>query len=150
MIVTVKQAKKVWEKDDRRIYELQVEVGGKVMPAKTYSDAIGVEGWSGDVVTYDKPGRNGVEKFLKQAPKEEGYGGSKPSYQPRDDSHIKAQWAIGQAGLLIEDKNDLEGIETLAKDLFAMVDRVKGLPAPDEDEPLPDAPNEEQELPPDW
>lgn len=52
---------------------------------------------------------------------------SKPAYQPREDHHeaIKAQWAIGQA---IAAHGSFEGavIENLAKQLYAMVDRVKG------------------------
>jgi len=53
----------------------------------------------------------------------------------RDDSHIRAQWAIGQAiSHLGGDKDKtLEDVETLAGALFVMVDRVKNpkVDAPD-------------------
>ena len=53
---------------------------------------------------------------------------AKKEWQPRDDSHIKAQWAIGQAmsHFANKDKVSLEDVEKLAGALFEMVDRVKG------------------------
>lgn len=65
------------------------------------------------------------------------YTGStqKKEWQPRDDSAIQAQWAIGQAVQLIgskitanKDGADLEPIEACAKRFFAMIDRVKNSP----------------------
>jgi hypothetical protein len=55
----------------------------------------------------------------------------KQEWQPRDDSHIRAQWAIGQAvsalvALNTDGKLEYGVVEDIAKKLFAMVDRVKG------------------------
>ena len=56
---------------------------------------------------------------------------AKPRYIGRDDSAIRAQWAIGQAINLASVKMDKEAItlpviERYAKELFATVSRVKG------------------------
>lgn len=59
-------------------------------------------------------------------------GGAKPAWQPRDDSAIRAQWAIGQAVTIHMTHAPSKGftrsdeIEKTAKELFSMVDRVKG------------------------
>lgn len=52
---------------------------------------------------------------------------AKKEWTPRDDSHIRAQWAIGQAVSLAvaTHKFGLEDVESDAKWLYAMVDRVK-------------------------
>lgn len=57
---------------------------------------------------------------------------AKPAYQPREDHHeaIKAQWAIGQAvqlhiAVTAKGGEEAQSIEDTAKELFAMVDRVK-------------------------
>jgi hypothetical protein len=60
-------------------------------------------------------------------------GQSKPMpYPKRDDSAIKAQWAIGQAVQLLiasgASSVDRDKLEEQAKELFAMVERVKGQP----------------------
>lgn len=136
--VTTKSAEQVWKSPDgqRVIYKVALDYNGQTLSAKTYSQAIATEGWSGTIESYEKEGRNGAETFVKQPPKENpGYGStsggsSRSNYAPRDDSHIKAQWAIGQAATLVTAAEtgtniDLEAIEALAKDLFAMVDRVK-------------------------
>lgn len=69
-------------------------------------------------------------------------GYQKKEWQPRDDDRIVAQWAIGQATQIaiatrktIDLKSSpLDEIETWAKELFAMVDRVKqGTPTAKED-----------------
>lgn len=76
--VTTKSANQVWASPDgqRTIFELQLEYEGKPVKAKTYSKEISVPGWMGTVETYEKPGRNGVETFVKQPPKEgASYGG---------------------------------------------------------------------------
>lgn len=82
-----------------------------------------------------------------------GYG-AKSNYQPRDDMAIRAQWAIGQAVQLYiaepkksEVKTAKEVVENLAKDLYAMVDRVKNDSAVKEvfgsdSEPMPEMPPE--------
>lgn len=80
-----------------------------------------------------------------------GFGGIQPqssttaSYTPRDDSHIKAQWAIGQATTFylatakidLNAKDRLEIVESLAAEYFAMVERVKSVPVV---EPMPEPP----------
>lgn len=60
------------------------------------------------------------------------YTGStqKKEWQPRDDSAIQAQWAIGQAMSFFTAKSNGKQIaepevEEMAKRLFAMIDRVK-------------------------
>lgn len=80
--VTTKTATSVWKSPDgqREIFELGLEYEGKPVKAKTYSKDIATVGWSGTVETYEKPGRNGSETFVKQPPKEGGsYGGSSGS-----------------------------------------------------------------------
>lgn len=51
---------------------------------------------------------------------------AKNTWQPRDDSHIRAQWAIGQA-MVVFDKEvtNYRQVEEIATHLFKMVDRVK-------------------------
>lgn len=53
-----------------------------------------------------------------------------PAFQKRDDSAIKAQWAIGQAVSLFTSGKDeaISDIEKNAKDFYVMVDRVKAQP----------------------
>lgn len=67
----------------------------------------------------------------------------KPAYQPREDHHeaIKAQWAIGQAVSVYKDKVD--EVETYAKTLFKMVDRVK---ADEPTQPKQDTPVSNEEM----
>lgn len=152
--VKTTSANSVWKSPDgqREIFELQLEYEGKPVKAKTYSKDISTVGWEGTVETYEKQSRNGMETFVKQPPKENsGYPSSTGSghsgtqsggsgYTPRDDSHIKAQWAIGQAvsTLAKDGELDLELTEALAKDLFAMVDRVKSGDAITSPAPEPD------------
>lgn len=45
--------------------------------------------------------------------------------QGKDNSEIKAEWAIGQAIAWLDDKADFSDVEPLARDLFNMVERVK-------------------------
>lgn len=133
--VTTKDAKKIWSAPDgqRSIHEVLLDINGEVAPAKTYSDKIAVVGWTGEVETYEKPGRNGgsPETFVKQVPKENNYaGGGRGNYQPKDEAAIRAMWAIGQAiqwlnGSPKEDADSFSLIGPLASDLFAMVERVK-------------------------
>lgn len=67
---------------------------------------------------------------FKAAPKNNFSGGGGKSYQPRDDNHIRAQWAIGQAMSFFTAKSDKttidpQAVEGMAGQLYAMVDRVK-------------------------
>lgn len=96
--VSVTAAKEVWKSPDgqRTINEVTLDYNGSPVTAKTYSSDIAVVGWSGTVETYEKPGRNGIETFVKQPPKEGGFGqsqshsstgtgGSKYSAKPQGD-----------------------------------------------------------------
>jgi len=75
--------------------------------------------------TIDRSGQFGP-KFKKDFAAGKTFGGSK-----KDEEGIKAQWAIGQAmtyctnRLKATEHIDLTVVEALAKDLFAMTDRVK-------------------------
>lgn len=83
----------IWASPDgqRKIYELTIQLDtGQTVTAKSYSDRL-TTGFVGDIETYEKPGRNGVETFAKQAPKEGGFtpggggfkgGGAKPIADP--------------------------------------------------------------------
>lgn len=131
--VTTRRAEQIWQSPDgqRTIYAVEMDSNGQTARAKTYSKAIATEGFSGEVETYEKAGRDGSETFVKQAQKEGGYGGGR---QPKDNSEIKAQMAIKaavQIGGTFDITNQaamakyLVGIENAAKEIFAMVDRVK-------------------------
>lgn len=70
-------------------------------------------------------------KKFKAEKNPNGYSGG--GKYTRDDSAIRAQWAIGQAIQIAVAKGKLDnpiilwaGMEADAKELFAMVDRVKG------------------------
>lgn len=66
-------------------------------------------------------------QYGKKFKKDQGTSGGRGGYA-RDDNAIRAQWAIGQAvqvTLLSKTPDDQGAIEGLAKDLYAMVDRVK-------------------------
>lgn len=78
-------AEQVWKSPDgqRTIFKVALDTGNGNMEAKTYSGAIGNVGWSGEIITEEKQGRNGAETFVKQPPKEGGFtpyqGGSQKS-----------------------------------------------------------------------
>jgi hypothetical protein len=67
-------AEEVWKSPDgqRVIHKVTLDYNGSAVTAKTYSDAIATVGWSGEVESYEKAGRNGSETFVKQPPKEGG------------------------------------------------------------------------------
>lgn len=137
--VTTKEVKHVWSSPDnsRHINEVTMDYNGKLFKANTFSDKIATEGWSGDVESYEKLGRDGSQTFVKQVPKENSQyqGGTQPipggqrgsgNYVPKDEKAIQAMWAIGQSIAALNDKvEDLQLVEDYAKELFAMVDRVK-------------------------
>ncbi len=70
-------------------------------------------------------------RFYRDKRPDASSGASKSTYQPRDDMAIRAQWAIGQAVNMIGQKvqgetvTAITPIENLAKELYAMVERVK-------------------------
>lgn len=142
-IIQVKtlESKQVWSSPDgqRKIHALKLEYDGNIVTAKTYSNSIAAEGWEGTVELYEKEGRNGLESFVKQPPKEGGYSSGKPkSYQPKDENAIKAMWAIGKATEIAPAPaksapvaDYMATIESYAQELFSMVERVKATPALD-------------------
>ena len=75
--VTTKTSEAVWSSPDgtRTIHKVGLDYQGKTFIAKTYSDAISKIGWSGSVDTEERPGRDGIETFVKQTPKPGGFGG---------------------------------------------------------------------------
>lgn len=77
-----KSSEVIWQKGDRTIWKVGIEIDGKVLEAKTYSRAISQVGFSGDLETYEKEGRPGYppETFVKQPQKEGGYSGGGKSY----------------------------------------------------------------------
>jgi hypothetical protein len=119
-------SEQVWQSSDgqRTIWEVTLKADdGKEYRLKTYSSKIAQMGFEGEVRSYVNPRG---ERFVRQVPS------TKPSFQ-RDDSAIRAQWAIGQAINLASVKMDKEAItlpviEKYAKELFATVSRVKGEP----------------------
>ena len=128
---TTVKAEEVWRSPDgqRILYEvLMNDENGEPVKFKTYSQTIATKDWTGTVESEERSGKRGPETFVKQ-PQKEGFSGGGRSFTPRDDTHIKAQWAIGQA-IILEGSEAVthlkDGLlETLAKELFAMVDRVK-------------------------
>jgi hypothetical protein len=120
-------SEQVWQSSDgqRTIWEVTLKADdGKEYRLKTYSNKIAQMGFDGEVRSYVNPRG---ERFVRQVPTN-----TKPSFG-RDDSAIRAQWAIGQAINLASVKMDKESItlpviEKYAKELFATVSRVKGEP----------------------
>lgn len=162
---TTKAANSVWKSPDgsREIFEVTLDYEGQAVKAKTYSKDIATVGWSGTVDTYEKPGRDGSQTFVKQPPKEGGsygsQGGTKGAYQPKDEKAIQAMWAIGQSvqahvGEPQLDVADLESVKAYAIELNSMVADVKGedatdTSAPDKDvviEDIPDGPVDLSEI----
>lgn len=127
MQVKTINAEQVWTSGDgqRTIWEVTLRAtDGKEYRLKTYSNKIAQMGFEGEVRSYVNPRG---ERFVRQVPV-----AAKPSYS-RDDSAIRAQWAIGQAINLASVKMNKEAItlpviEKYAKELFATVSRVKGEP----------------------
>lgn len=147
--VTTKSIKQIWQSPDgqRTINEVTLDYQGKLFKANTFSNDIASIGWNGDVESYEKEGRSGSQTFVKQALKEGGWSGggqggqsgpptTKPGYVPKDEKAIQAMWAISQSiaahsGSADMDTADPLSVEAYAKELFAMVDRVKtGAEAP--------------------
>jgi hypothetical protein len=123
-------SEQVWQSPDgqKTIWNVVLEADGKQYPLKTFSTKIAEVGFDGDVESYTN--QRG-DRFVKQVPKPVTAGPT--GYQGRDDSAIKAQWAIGQAIALTSATMDkkainMQLIEDYAKQLFATVSRVKGEP----------------------
>jgi hypothetical protein len=132
MKVKTIRSEQVWQSSDgkRTIWEVTVAADGKEYMLKTYSDQIKTIGWEGEVRSYvNERG----DRFLRQVP-----GDDKQGRYKRDDSSIKAQWAIGQAINLASVKMDKEQITLpvivkYAKELYAAVAQIKG-EEPNEDD----------------
>ena len=128
------QEPKKYEGQYGTTYYIKVKLAGHDKPVsigKKQPDAL-KEGYK--VFGTIEPTDFDEDKFKSEKNPNSSYGGSKSSYQPRDDEAIRAQWAIGQAVQLysFEAKEHELGphmnlIEAKAKELFSMVDRVKGL-----------------------
>lgn len=83
MQVVIQDANQIWRSPDgsRKIYEVTyTNDAGTLLKRKTYSDKLGAgKGQSFDVQEYQKEGRNGIETFVKQTPKEDNGYSSGPS-----------------------------------------------------------------------
>jgi hypothetical protein len=128
MQVRTTNIEQLWQSNDglRTIWNVSVkDQGGTEYHLKTYSKQIASLGFNGEVESYLS--KNG-DRFIRQKKK-----ATQASRYQRDDSAIRAQWAIGQAINLASVKMDkaqitLPVIEEYAKQLFATVSRVKGEP----------------------
>jgi hypothetical protein len=123
---------KVWSSPDgqRTIWKVALEADGKKYGMQTFSQKIATIGFEGDVETYKN--QKG-DTFVRQVPRENPTASGNSTYQPRDDKAIQAQMAIKAAidmGRWPEYKNlesEIMGtIESRAKTIYAMIDRVKG------------------------
>lgn len=131
-IVAVGKTVKDWENSYGKFRSYLVQVEGNGEPVAINKKAESDPPVKGDKIFGKIETTEYGQKFKSQ--KKPFSGG----YQ-RDDAAIKAQWAIGQAvqlyGLQLEGikeagLQDVEYLEKQAKELFAMVDRVKsGEPA---------------------
>jgi hypothetical protein len=125
MNVKTTHVEQLWQTPDgtRKIWEVNLKGDdGREYRLKTYSPKISQLGFKGEVKSYVN---FRGERFVRQV-----LSAPKPSFT-RDDSAIRAQWAIGQAINLASVKMDKDAItlpviETYAKELFATVSRVKG------------------------
>lgn len=112
---------------------------GDIINGSIETTAFSEDKWHGEAPA---PGAGG---FTGPTPQASTASTAGTGYTPRDDSHIKAQWAIGQATTFylatakieLGTKNRMEVVEALAAEYFAMVERVKNVPVV---EPLPEPP----------
>lgn len=152
------EAPRQWDGPHGTVYYIKAKLEGHDKPVsigKKKPDALKVgDTVYGTIEVSDLP----EDKFKPAAPPQASQSGQanygnagtdyKPAWQPRDDSAIQAQFAIKGAIELVngqEKKPDdvFSTIEDYAKELFAMIDRVKNS-KPDSAEPLPEPPNEEE------
>lgn len=74
---TVQSTENIWNSPDgqRKMFKVRIQLEtGQVAEAKSWSERL-VPGFKGDLETYEKEGKMGMETFVKQAPKEGGYSG---------------------------------------------------------------------------
>lgn len=118
-----------WQSPDgqKKLWAVTVEVNGRQLAAKTWDQALSVVGYSGEIEAYEKQDKRGNLETWVAPPRAQQSGGyqarSGGDYKPKDETAIKAMWAIGQAVECIG--SDLAQIETYAHELFAMVERIK-------------------------
>lgn len=123
------QPPRQWDGPTGTVFYIKVKLDGHERPVsigKKSPDALHV----GDTVYGTITGTDRDEDKFKSEQQQTSFGGgtsSKPAYVPRDDLAIRAQWALGQ-GMTAAYNNEvgnLAEVEMLARELFAMVDRVK-------------------------
>lgn len=106
MNVSTKASREVWKSPDgqRTITEVILDYNGQELKAKTYSNQIAVVGFSGEVETYEKQGKQGMETFVKQASKDGvAYGGSKGSTRQADPFTMFLSYAKDLAVVCVMD-----------------------------------------------
>lgn len=91
--VITQSAKQTWQSPDkqRTIWKIVLLINGtEPWNVETYSGEIAVPGWTGDVLSYEKPSQDPKyppQTFVRQAPKEDGVtpGGSPAgTYMPKN------------------------------------------------------------------
>jgi hypothetical protein len=84
---TTKSSSLTWTSPDQKInlYSLVLLVNGQSVATKTYSGQIASEGWTGDVETYQKTGKDGKPTtFVKQIKKDSPYQRGDSKSTPQD------------------------------------------------------------------
>lgn len=131
---------KVWENEDGLIRDQHGNYKGSVLFNEESGEPIDAtfknqpnvgDKKFGDIVEYTTKAGAARTKFqsAKRLDTPPASTSDTSNWQPRDDMAIRAQWAIGQSVQLeLATKGDysLPHIEETAKQLFTMVDRVKG------------------------
>lgn len=80
--VTTKTAQQKWASPDgeRKIHHVIFMLSdGQIFEAETYSSDIPIPGWTGDIITEERPGKFGPQTFVKQAPKDDGFASGSAS-----------------------------------------------------------------------
>lgn len=139
IIATENNGTPAWTSPDgeKHIWNITVQNldSNQVLQCKTWEQVLAVAGYRGEIETYDKVDKRGINETWASPPRPQRQGGyqGKSNYVPRDDAAIKAMWAIGQAVATYQPTVAANGpsgmhiadIELYAIDLFNMVDRVK-------------------------
>lgn len=135
MKVKTTASEQIWQSPDKEktIWEVTLQDDkGTDYRLKTFSKEISVEGFEGEVESYlNKRG----ERFVKQPQAAGGYSGGNNAARLAADSkkqtEIRAEWAIGKAitslGIFPLDAEALKKVESLAAELYTMVDNVIAL-----------------------
>lgn len=125
-------SEQVWQSSDgqRTIWEVTLRTDdGKEYRLKTYSKDIASKEFEGEVETY--AAKNG-DRFVRQPKPENGYTGGKGSKQ-NNQPIIQAQWAIGRAATIIQQRGELlpdeeywQTVEQYAVKLIEVANRIVG------------------------